>query len=195
MRTFIITSFILLLTKGLLSQQSEKKYSFRQVSWTITLPDDFTVVDSADDSGRKERGKKAIEDANGIKADVSTTTTLISATKNTYNYFNSTITPFDITIDESYLSNNKELKNMVYKTMSEKMPDGKIDSISTTQTIDGLTFDKYSLTINIPGKVSFSMILLTKLYKGYDFGITYLYLDDKTREQIDTMLKNSKFDK
>lgn len=39
------------------------------------------------------------------------------------------------------------------------------------------------------------MILLTKLYKGYDFGITYLYLDDKTKEQIDTMLHRSKFQK
>jgi hypothetical protein len=195
MRRLIITTFALLLTNCLLSQQSGKKYSFRQVAWTITLPDDFNMVDSADDSVRMERGKKAIEDANDVKGDVSTTTTLISATKNTYNYFNSTITPFDSTIDGNYMATNKELKNMVYKTMSEKMPDGKIDSITTTQAIDDLIFDKFSLTINIPGKTSFHMILLTKLYKGYDFGITYVYLDEKTGHQIDTMLKNSKFDK
>lgn len=194
MRTLILT-FILLLPNCLLSQQSDNKYNFRQVSWTITLPHDFTVIAASDDSARMERGKKAIEDANGIKADISTTTTLISATKNTYNYFNSTITPFDSTKDGNYLATNKELKNMVYRTMLQKMPDGKIDSMTTTQVIDGLAFDRYSLTVNIPAKATFSMILLTKFYKGYSFGITYVYLDDKTREQIDTMLKNSKFDK
>lgn len=195
MRTLIFTIFILLPTNRLLSQSTNKTYSFKQIGWTITLPDDFTVIDSADNSARMGRGIKAIEDANDIKADISSTTTLISATKNTYNYFNSTITPFDSTIDGNYLTTNKELKNMVYKTMFEKTPDAKIDSITTTQIIDGLTFDKFSLTINIPGKISFNMILLTKLYKGYDFGITYVYLDDKIRDQIDNMLANSKFDK
>lgn len=195
MRTFITTAVILLLSNHLLSQEIDKKYSFRQVGWTITLPNDFTVIDSHDNSIRMERGKRAIEDANDVKADISTTVTLISATKNTYNYFNSTITPFDSTIDGNYLALNKDLKNMVYKTMYEKMPEGKIDSTTTTQTIDGITFDKFSLNINIPGKTSFMMILLTKLYKGYDFGITYLFLDDKIRNQIDTMLKNSKFEK
>lgn len=195
MRIFITTALILLLINHLHSQQSDKKYSFRQVSWAITLPDDFTIVDSADESASMERGKKAIEEANNIKADFSTTTTLISAIKDTYNYFNATITPFDSKKDGNYLNNNRELKKMVYKTFSEKMPNGKIDSVTTTQKIDGLTFDKYSLTINISGKASFSMVILTKLYKGYDFGITYVYLDDKIREQIETMLENSKFNK
>ena len=186
---------MLLITNSLLSQQAGKQYNFNQVAWTITLPSDFIVIDSADASARMERGVKAIEDANDIKGDFSTTTTLISATKNTYNYFNSTITPFDSKIDGSYSASNKELKNMVYKTMSEKMPKAKIDSITTTQVIDGLTFDRFSLAINIPSKASFSMIILSKYYKGYQFGITYLYLDDKTKEQIDRMLTTSKFEK
>lgn len=195
MRTLITTSFILFVTNCLLSQQSGKQYSFQQVAWTIMLPPDFTVIDSADNSVRMERGVKAIENANDIKGDFSTTTTLISATKNTYNYFNSTITPFDSTIDGNYLTNNKELKNLIYKTMSDKMPNAKIDSTTTTKVIDGLTFDRFSLAINIPSKTSFSMIILSKYYKGYQFGITYLYLDDNTKEQIDRMLTTSKFEK
>ncbi len=38
-----------------------------------------------------------------------------------------------------------------------------------------------------------TMIILSKLYKGYDFGITYLYLDDETKMEIEKMLSESKF--
>lgn len=190
-----VTIIALLLTNCLLAQQSEKKYHFKPIGWTIVFPNDFSIIDSADNSSRMERGKKAIEEANDIKTDVSGTITLISATKNTYNYFNSTITSFDSLIDGNYDAGLKELKNMTYKTMSDKLSNVIIDSVTTTKTIDGLIFDKFSLLISIPGKSSFNMVLLTKLYKGYTFGISYVYLDDETRDQIENMLKNSKFDK
>jgi len=194
MRIFIII-FTTLAFGPCFAQQADKKFTFKEVGWTFTLPSEFIIIDSADNAERNERGKKAMEEANDIKADISQTKTLISATKNTYNYFNSTITPFDTKKDGNYIEANQGVKDMVYNTFSVKMPDAKIDSSTTSITIDGLTFDKFKITITVNDKVLFNMILLTKFYKGFDFGISYLYLDEATKEQIETILGTSKFSK
>ena len=177
------------------SQEAGTKYTFKQVGWTIILPFDFTVMDSVDDAKMNESGKKSMEDANGITADISQTKTLISAKKNTYNYFNSTITPFDPQIDGDYEISVKYVKDIVYKTYFDKMTDAKIDSSTTNVTIDGLSFDQFQVTVHVRDKLLFDMFILSKFYKGYSFGITYLCLDVATKQQIESMLRTSKFDK
>ena len=177
------------------SQDTAKKYTFKEVGWTIVLPLDFTTIDSLDDANRNERGKKSMEDANRITADISQTKTLISATKNTYNYFNSTVTPFDPLTDGNYETSVKYIKDIVYKTYFDKMTDAKIDSSTTIVTIDGLSFDQFQVTVHVNDKLLFDMFLLTKFYKGYSFGISYLCLDLATKQQIESMLRTSKFDK
>lgn len=194
MRTLVIL-FTTLAFKLSFAQQIDRKYTFKEVGWSFALPANFKAIDSFDNAQRMERGKEAIEQANDMKADVSQTRTLISATKDTYNYFSSTITPFDPKKDGDYKAANRSVRDMIYKTFVERMPDAILDSSTTTMTIDGLTFDKFRVTVSMKEKVLFNMFLLTKLYKGYDFGISYLYLDEETKEQIDAMLKGSKFTK
>jgi hypothetical protein len=177
------------------AQQNQRIYTFKQIGWTIELPSDFEVMDSIQNIARMERGVKAIEDANEITADLSETTTLIGATKNKYNYFNATIEPFDSKQNISWQSSNQKLKEILYTTFAEKIKDAIVDTASGKETIDGISFDKFRITITINDKVLFNSFLLSKLYKGYDFGISYLYLDERTKEQIEMMLQKSKFSK
>jgi len=183
-RTFIFfcTLFVF---KFSFAQQADRKYFFKEVGWTLIIPAEFKIADSTEDAAVGERGKKAIEETNDIKIDISQTKTLITVTKNTYNYFNCTITPFDPKTDGNYEATSQIVKDMLYK----------IDSISTQEKIDGLGFDKFRLTISLNDKILFNMFLLSKYYRGYDFGISYLYMDDKTKEQIESMLRNSRFTK
>jgi hypothetical protein len=194
-RKIFILPVILFLGYTCTAQQQQKIYSFKQIGWTVELPADFLVIDSAENTARMERGAKAMEDANDIKADISETITLIGATKNKYNYFNAAIEPFDSKGNISWKTSNQQLKELLYKTFAEKMKDAKIDSASNNEVIDGLSFDKFRITVTIDDKVLFNSFLLSKLYKGYDFGISYLYLDERTKDQIESMLRNSKFSK
>ena len=173
MRPFIlIISIFFLLACSSNAQQVYKTFSFNEVGWTIDLPHNFQVLDSITDVEKMQGGKKLIENANGIKAEVSRTKTLISATKNSFNFFNSTITPCDINSDSGYQRETKTVKDMIYKTLVETMPKAKIDSATSTENIDGLSFDKFRITVTINGNVLFNSFLLSKLYKGYDFGIS-----------------------
>jgi hypothetical protein len=141
-----------------------------------------------------ERGKKAMDEANNTNIDASTTKTLITAMKGN-NYFSSTLTPFDPKKDGDYAAANLQVKDMLFKTFSGKMPDATIDSSSTSVVLDGLQFDKFHIGIMMDHKTIFHMFLLTRLYRGYDFGISYLYIDDVTKGEIESILASSRFEK
>lgn len=193
-RTLIMVCFLLAFEIAS-AQELERKYFFKEVGWTISLPADFKTIDSVDNLKRMERGVKAIEKANNIDADASSTRTLISATKNKYNYFNVTLTPFNTMKEGNWEASNQKLKDLVYKTMEARMGNAKLDSSSSNEFIDGLKFSKFHVSAVLNNEVKFDMFILVRFHKGFDLGVTYLSLDDRTRQQIESMLKNSRFNK
>ena len=194
MRTFTFICTLLVFNASF-SQQSDMKYTFREVGWTLVLPADFKVVDSANNAVMTERAKKIIEEANDIKADIFQTRLLISATKSTNNCFSSTLETFDAEKDGDFDISNQISKDIVYKSFSKRIQGAKIDSVSTYEDVAGLSFEKFHLTVSVKDKILFNVCILSKYYQGYDFGISYKYSDDETKEQIETMLRNSKLTK
>lgn len=195
MRIVILILFLAGNITALRAQQANGTYKFSQVGWTITLPDEFIIMDSAASQAKMERGLKAIEEANNITGDISGTIVLISATKNTYNYFNASLETFNPAVDGSFHATNQQLKELTYSTLADRMQDAEMDTATTAFSIDNISFDKFTIRINLSENFAMTMVMLTKYYKGYIFGITYLYLDDKTKEQIENMLQTSKFEK
>jgi hypothetical protein len=192
MRTVLICVAIFLST-SLLAQDSTIKYLFKEIGWSINLPSEFVVLDTSEISLLKNLGTKAIEDASSLKADSPEIVTLISARKNSQNYFEATLTPFSTIKEADYKLATQELNNITYKTMVESIPGGTIDSFSTSTKIAGVTFDNFTISFKIYDKVLFKMVMLSTLYKGYDFGIGYLYSDERTKVRIEGMLANSNF--
>jgi hypothetical protein len=109
-------------------------------------------------------------------------------------YFTATITPFDPQRDGEYAAANKSVKDLVYKTFSAQMADATLDTASDQVKVGGLDFDRYRLTLSQKGKTLFTMLLLSRLYKGYDFGMNDLYTDDVSKTQLESILSSSKFD-
>jgi hypothetical protein len=150
-------------------------------------------MDSAKNAAMAEKGKKAMEDANNIKADFTGLTTLISAMKNPTNFFSSTIKPYYPKREGPYLETNQTVKSVLYNTFKQKIPSAKIDTASSNLAIDGVTFDRFYMRLTLDTKTLFHMVVLSKYYKGYDFGITYLYSDEESKTEIESILKTSKF--
>ena len=191
----IITCLLLItLTTQALAQDSTKRYTFKEIGWTITIPDEFTEMDQTESWKKVEQGKKLIEETNDIVADISALRTLFTATKNTFQYFSSTLEPFDSKKDGDYKTASKKVKDLTFNTLADKIPDEHMDSATEKLTIDGLVFDKFIVTVKIKD-LTMTMVLIGKLYKGYDFGISYLYLDEKTKQQIEDSINGSKFRK
>ncbi|HTQ27227.1 MAG TPA: hypothetical protein VMI35_03830 [Puia sp.] len=191
----ILTVLLLIFSLLSLAQKTNRTHTFRVVDWTIIIPEDFTIMDSASDAALNQKGVKDMEDANGIKVDASATRTLISASKPPHNYFNSTITPYDPVKDGNYDSTCAAVADVVYRTFTTKIPAAKLDTFSRETTIDNLTFHRFEVKATVNSQVIFNLVVLTKYYRGFDFGITYLYQDEKSRDEIERMLAASKFKK
>ena len=194
MKTLILIC-ILFISKFSLSQEAEKKYTFKEVGWTLIIPADFKVLDSTENALMVEQGLKVIGETNEMKAGPSKTRYLISATKNATNYFGSTITVFGNVKDSTYKVFNQSVNDLLYNSFLGINPDAIIDTFSTEDKIDGLTFAKFHLIVSVDTYTIFNLFLLSKHYMGYALSISYLYSDDKTKEQIEAMLRNSKFTK
>lgn len=177
------------------AQQQNRKFTFKEVGWTITLPAGYEVMDSSTNAAFISKGKKAVEESNDMELDISQMRTLISASKSQFNYFDATITSYDAQEDGNYEELNQGINDVLFKTFEDKMPNQKIDSSTTTTTIDGLIFDKFQIKIPLGEGMIMNMILLSRLRNGFDFGISYLYLDETTKQEIEHMLSTSEFEK
>jgi len=182
----------LLLYLNRVSAQLTEKHYLKEIGWTVTLPQGFRELSIPANTAINARGQKAMEKKTGKKMEVSGTRTLLSARKDRFHFFNCTITPFDVKKDGNWNKNIAGVKRIVYETLKQQMPGAKFDSVSVKTTIDGLAFDKF--TINMFNKnMHVTSLFYTKLYKGYDVGITFMYAGKEVEEQFKVMLDQSKF--
>ena len=190
---------ILFLIYGLLIHslgfcQGSKRFTFQKIGWTIELPNDFLVLDSSGSNAYLNASVNMLDSLGDIKVDAQKTIVLIVANKNDNN-FNAIITPFNPKIDGSWMKQHEELKTITYNLIKEAVPGAILDSSSSKEVIDHVVFEKFTIISSINGKVVGGVVGLSKLYKGYDFGITYSYNDESVKKQIETMLSTSKLAK
>jgi len=105
------------------------------------LPADFTLVDSLTDAENIKEGSKMLEDAGGIKPDISKSKSFISASKGEVANFNVTISKSAAPNIHYWDSINNNVIKIFYKTIVNQAPTAKFDTLRTTDTIDGLSFN------------------------------------------------------
>lgn len=194
MKKIVLILLVLITVQGQ-AQTGDTLIRIKQLGWSLRLPRTFVLVSDQENQELTDKGKSAIEKSTDVQVDMSGLVTLLSASQGEFNYISATIQAFDPKEDGDYLEVNEGVKAMLYKTLADQMPGGKVDTSSTRQVIDGLEFSRFNADISVDNKKILTMVMLFKLYKGYDFGITYVYIDDKARAIIENMLANSRFEK
>jgi hypothetical protein len=175
--------------------QSDTTYHFKEVGMSVKVPSKFQIVSAEEDEKIRSRGKQAMETANHVEVDASATINLLSIQKGQFNYLNITATPFGTVPEETWKVVNKQVKDAVYKTFADKVTPEKLDTASSSVKIDGVLMDKFEMKIRITEAVSMKMVMLSKLYKGFDFGISYVYMNDAIGDEIEKIVYGSKFKK
>lgn len=170
-------------------------YKSAEIGWTIEIPKGWSVVDKEKNHAANEKGQKAIEETIESKVDYSGLKNLIGFQKNQFNIFQSTSEPFEVEYEGEWEENNRELKEILFATY--KNQGIKADSSATSiEKIDGLDFYTYSFTIYSPkGAVILKQLLYSRLINGYDFGVNLNYNNDKDRDELLRVFRNSKFKK
>jgi hypothetical protein len=190
-----IFSFLAVLVISFSHAQKPVVYFFSEVGLTLYLPPEFKVLDAVQNETLNKKGVSAMSEANNMTIDASPLKTLIAARKSQFDYFNVTVTPYNENKEGPYEDASKQMNKILYTTFHEKLKNAQIDTITRIKTIDGLIFTEFSVKVPVNDKLTLNMFVLSKFYKGYDFGITYLYTDDVTRSQMQSILQSCKFTK
>lgn len=191
MRLILIT---ILLFTAITSQAQQKDSTcyIKQVGWTFTIPAGYKLMSVENQTAMLERGKKTFEKTLNEQMDLSELTTLFTFTKG-FNHFSATIKPYYTKKDGNYKQTQQGVSYLTFETLKQNMPNAQLDSATTDVSIDGLVFNQFTIAVSIKEKVLYSMVILSAYYKKYDFGITYLYMTEAVKKEIEELLQNSSF--
>lgn len=173
--------------------QKIETYTNNEIGWTMEIPKGWTIIDDEQMSKTDQKGHNTVRETLGEEMDISGLKNLISFQKDQFNIFQSTIEPFEPEYEDEWEQNNATVKKLIYNTFLNQGI--KVDSSQTTiEKIAGLEFQKFSFTIYGPGgDVILNQILYSKLINGFDFGVNIHYNNDKDRDELLEVFRNSKF--
>ncbi len=176
------------------SKSGQKLVYNEHFKWAINIPAGFDTVSAAKWTKMQNRGAEAVEKTFDTK--VENNAKIIFVFQNgQYNYFESNYQPFDSTKDGDYLESFKNINTILYETFKAQMQDAKLDSISSTRTISGLTFQTYEIKITIPDKIVMKWQMFSRLFGKEEFTVNIMTVDKSKEKELLTSWLNSKFDK
>jgi hypothetical protein len=191
--TLLMASCFLTSCKG--QTKTEKKTVYdKYFKWTINIPAGFDTVSAEKWAKMQNSGADAIEKTYDAKVE-NNAKTLFVFQNGQFNYFESNYQPFDTTKDGNYLESFREVNNMLYGTFEAQMKGAKLDSSSSTQTVNGLIFQTFKVVITFPNKMVMDWLMFSRLFEKKEFTVNIMTVDkQKEKELLDCWL-NSKFDK
>lgn len=172
---------------------SDKTFTSEEIGWTIQIPEGWTVTDLEKQKETDKKGADAMKQVDE-SIELGEYNNLIGFHKDELNSFGSTSEPFDESKDGSWLENTKRLNVFIVQTFESQGI--TCDSISGTETIDGLEFQTFKTTIYGNDSVPLlEQIMYSRLINGHDFGVNINYNNTKDRDAMMKAWKGSKFKK
>ena len=177
---------------GKAQSTAKNKVVNKEFNWSIVVPDSFEHV-SADEWARlQNRGAEALEKTTEQKVE-NRANTIFVFKKDHLNYLEANWQPFDVKVDGNYSESCQLVQDLLYETFTSQMPGSTMDTVSSTEVIDGLKFHRFKMDVQYPNKVLLHVLMYSRLFGKRDFSLNIMYVDeDKGRKMLQAW-KQSKF--
>tara|TARA_B110001452_G_scaffold265266_1_gene269639 strand:- start:135 stop:725 length:591 start_codon:yes stop_codon:yes gene_type:complete len=196
MEKIISNCIILLLLFSSSNSQTKSNpetLKIEEFNWTVIIPENFEPINQEEWNKTLNKGINAIEGT--FEEEVNNQATTIFTYKNgQFNNFEANWQPFDIEIDGDYMETYSEVNEMIYQTFETQMPDAKLDSISTTQKVSGLEFQRFDISIDFPNGIKMKTIGFSRLFDKKEFTMNITSVDEKIGQKMLDAFLNSKFE-
>lgn len=174
-------------------QINEGIYQSKEIGWTMEIPKGWKITQRDILEERTEKGLDAINESAGIDYDARGLKQLINFQKDRAHVFQSTSEPFKLQYEGEWEENNRGIKELLYETYDSRGI--KIDTSSSKEKIDNLEFEVFHITMFGPaGKVILYQDMYGRHINGYDFGVNLNYINEKEKNEMLKVWKNSKFE-
>lgn len=163
----------------------------KDFKWTIEIPQGFESVSAEQWAKLQNRGAEAIEKTYDAKVENNAKTIFVFQSDQ-FNYFESNYQPFDTT-EGNYLDNFKKVNDLLYGTFEAQLPKAKLDSVSSSEIIDGKLFQTFEVTITIADNFALKWIMYSRLFGKKEFTVNIMTANKEKRETLLKAWRNSKF--
>ena len=175
--------------------QGDSTIHFKELGLTIQLPSDYKIADTTVLAEVTKDTKKTYNEVMKKDVNISFIKNLIIARKDGVSFFALDYNTSPKITKDNWKQVNKSDKVVWLRTFDRDF-ETKADTSNSIVIIDNVKFLKYQLKYVADDKLIIYMIYLTTFYKDHYIGINYFYGDNsKNGEELENMLKTSKFDK
>jgi hypothetical protein len=173
---------------------SSKEIYNKEFKWKIVIPESFENVSVQEWAKIQNKGANAIEKTYDTEV-TNQAKTIFVFKSDQMNYFESNYQPFDTAVDGSYSEYCLEITNMLYETFKTQMPNMKIDTVRTTEKIDGLAFKKFEVKLEFPDKKELHALMFSRLFGKRELSVNIMYVDKEKGKKMLESWTQSKFNK
>jgi len=178
---------------GCKAQDKTKELKFSQLGWTLIVPENSAFVSATQFDSLKSETEKKVNQS----LELSQPNVLFIIRKNIYNLFGSTITALDTTKFKTWQSSYDNQKKLVIDIIESKKPSiSLLDTASSTENIDGLTFQKFYIKTSYPEvNLTLENYWYYRMQKGVELSINITFNDKETGNGYLSLLRASRFNK
>jgi len=188
---FFLIAFTLIYFYSCKGQNKYKELNFPQVGWTVDIPKGSQLLSSLQFDSLQNATQQKIGKGFRLKSNE----VLFIMKRDEFNFFGSSITPFDSSNFKNWESSYSYYKKMFVDLVeSEKSIITLVDNASTIENIDGILFQRFYIRTKYPKQnITRDTYLYYRKQDNIEFSINISYNDSIIGEQYLAILRASKF--
>lgn len=189
---FLIAGLLIFIQSCNGRQESKREIHNEDFNWTITIPENFESVSSAEWEKMQNKGADAMEKTYDGEV-VRQAKNIFIFRSDQLNYFESNYQPFDPSIDGDFLDSWRRVNEVLYETFQTQMPGIKVDTVTTVEKIDGLEFQTFKMEVEYPSKMVLNVLMFSRLFDKREFAVNIMYVDKLKGKNMLHSWRQSKF--
>jgi hypothetical protein len=172
--------------------KSSGSFSSPEIGWTITVPENWEIIEQDELEGEAEIGDNMI---NGEAVpEGSPLNHVVSFRRDEFNFLSATTQAFEEAYPGEYKDNNGLINQLIYNTFTSQGI--KVETTLDSTTIGDKKFTIYSNKIyDADGKVFLTQELYSCLINGYDFAVNLAFNNETYKAEMLKALQESNFKK
>jgi len=192
-KLLLILSMVLF-AGGCYAQTPGKEVYNDMFKWRIKIPNEFVNMTAEEYAANQKKGADALEQTVNSKIENHSKPIFVFKSDQLH-YLESNYQPYDVKTDGDYSASCRIVNEAVYDTFKKQMNGAQIDSVYTSETIDGLTFKVFKISINFPNKMVLTCYMFSRLFTNRDFSVMLMYADKVKGEAMLNAFRKSTFGK
>jgi len=186
--------FAITLFSSCSGQDSTKKNELviSDFNWKLKIPE-FLISENKDEWKKaQDRGKKGIEDTYNVELKNKVKTIFIFKSQD-QSFFEVTSEKFNPEMASDYIATCKRMNDIFYNSIVTQVPNAKVDTVQTVETIDNIQFQTLTTKMSFPNGLTKNAIMFRSLFTDTELTVSVMFNNEQTGRQIIEAIKNSSF--